>query len=483
MEIEKKKYWLLLYGLFIGIVFDIFFYGKTPGINYPVFMVIILIGTVFVFWKKYGELDNRAWLWTVPIMVLSVTFSLYSNRVLKIFNFIIILYLLIMLISLISKTNRSRWADLRFPGDFFRRLFAPLRYLHMPFITFFRMADKGSDNKRRVLPRIATGLLISIPVLAIIIWLLSSADMVFKDLFINISIPKIIKHFFVILAVTIYTISFYWSVLKDLKEYDKEKKYVYGPVKWKRFLDPVVIITILFLLNLVYAAFSVIQFTYLFGGKSFVLPSAYTFAEYARRGFFELIVVTVINFVIILLTVSFIRRENSKVHIANKVLLTLMVCFTFVMLVSAFYRMLVYEEAYGFTYLRIFVQAFMILLFFLFIINIVFIWYSKMPIIKGYFFAALVVYIVLNFANVDMIIARNNINRYFKTGQIDMEYLKGLSYEAVPEMARLTGDNDLKKDILAYYKDEKLELDEQDAWQSYNYSRIRASRIIEKYIK
>ncbi len=480
MEIEKKKYWILLYGLFIGVVFDIFFYNKTLGINYPIFILIILIGTVFAFWKKYGQLNNRAWLWAVPILILSITFFLYSNQILKIFNFIMILYLLIMHISLVSKTNRADWADLRFLGDFFRRLFVPLKYIHMPFITFFMMTDKGNKDKRMVFPRIAIGLLISIPVLAIIIWLLSSADMVFKDLFVNISIPKVIKHFFLVLAVTIYTICLYWSVLKA---FDGEKRSIYSPINWKRFLDPVVIITILFLLNLVYAVFSVIQFTYLFGGKSFVLPSAYTYAEYARRGFFELVVVTVINFAIILITVSFIRRENSKVYIANKVLLTLMVCFTFVMLISAFYRMLVYEQAYGFTYLRIFVQAFMIMLFFLFIINIVFIWYSKLPIIKTYFITALVVYTVLNFANVDMIIARNNVNRYFNTGQIDMEYLKGLSCEAVPEMVRLVEDDDLRKEVLVYFKDKKLELDEQDRWQSFNYYRARTSGIIERYIK
>jgi len=480
LEIEKKKYWILLYGLFIGVVFDIFFYNKTLGINYPVFILIILISTVFVFWKKYGQLNNRAWLWAVPIMILSVTFFLYSNQILKIFNFIIILYLLIIHISIGSKTNRADWADLRFLGDFFRRLFVPLKYIHIPFITIFGMADKSNRDKRMVFPRIAIGLLISIPILAIIIWLLSSADMIFKDLFINISISRVIKHFFLVLAVTIYVICFYWLVLKEL---DKEKKPAYGPINWKRFLDPVVIITILFLLNLVYAVFSVIQFTYLFGGKSFVLPSTYTYAEYARRGFFELVAVTVINFAIIFITVFFIRRENSKVYNANRVLLTFMVCFTFVMLLSAFYRMLVYEQAYGFTYLRIFVQAFMILLFFLFIINIVFIWYSKLPIIKGYFITALVVYTVLNFANVDMIIAGNNVNRYFNTGQIDMGYLKGLSYEAVPEMVRLVKDDDLRKEVLAYFKDKKLELDEQDRWQSFNYSRVRASRIIEKYIK
>jgi len=480
MEIENKKYRLLLYGLIIGTVFDIFFYNKILGISYPIFIMIILAVTAFVFWNRYDSLDNRAWLWALPIMFLSVTFSIYSNQVLNILNYIIIPYLVIMLIILVSRTNRTDWADLRFLGDFFKRVFVPFRYIHMPFITFFRMTDGKDKKKRRIFPRIAMGILISIPMLAIIILLLSSADIIFKDIFTSIPIADIIKHFFIVLAVTIYAVCFFWSIVRVQ---DEKKKPAYDPISWKRFLDPIVLITILFLLNVVYAVFSVIQFTYLFGGESFILPSSYTYAEYARRGFFELVVVAVINFVLILITVSFIRRENSKVHIANKILMSFTVCFTFVMLASAFYRMLVYEEAYGFTYLRIFVQAFMALLFFLFIINAVFIWYNRLPIIKAYFLTALAVYIALNFANVDAIIARNNIDRYQESGEIDMMYLKGLSYDAVPQMTRLVGDKELGGEVLEYFQEQKQKLEDQDHWQSLNYSRMRSAKTIEKYVK
>ena len=291
---------------------------------------------------------------------------------------------------------------------------------------------------------------------------------------------------------SIYATCFLWSILKS---YDEKKKPAYLRIRWKKFLDPIVLITIISLLNIVYTVFSVIQFTYLFRGESFVLPSSYTYAEYARRGFFELVAVSVINFIIILIAVSFIRKENRRVHLASKVLLSLLVGLTFILLISAFYRMLIYEQAYGFTYLRIFVQALMVLLFFLFIINIIYIWYMKMPIIKSYFIMTLMVYIILNFTNVDLIIARNNIDRYVETGQIDMEYLKGLSYDVIPEMQRLINidlksestsavrQQDIKDEVLLFFNDKKLELDNQEHWQSLNISRYRASRIVNKYIK
>jgi hypothetical protein len=447
---------------------------------------------ILIFLKNYNDLKKKAWILIAPVMLLSITFSIYSNQTLKILNLLIIPYLVIMLSATVSRLNRADWADLRFLADFFKRIFVPLSYIHKPFIAFFNMTGGKDGKKGKIVTKIALGLIISIPILALIIWLLSSADIIFKDVFLDIPISKILKHFFTILAVSVYAICFIWSILKS---YDEEKKQAYSKINWKKFLDPVVLITVISLLNIVYTVFSVIQFTYLFWGESFMLPSSYTYAEYARRGFFELVAVAVINFIIILIAVSFIRKENKKVHLASKILLSLLVGFTFVMLISAFYRMLIYEQAFGFTYLRIFVQAFMVLLFFLFIINIIYIWYTKLPIIKSYFVVALIVYIVLNFSNVDQIIARNNIDRYIETGQIDIEYLKGLSYDAIPEMQKLVDidlknenisgvkHQDIKDEIRVFFNDKKLELDSQKHWQSFNISRYRASRIINNILK
>ena len=98
----------------------------------------------------------------------------------------------------------------------------------------------------------------------------------------------------------------------------------------------------------------------------------------------------------------------------------------------------------------------------------------------------------MNFANVDIIIAKNNINRYFETGQIDMVYLKGLSYDATPEMQRLlisvksSSDSEEKQiagEILEYFKERKLDLENQKSWQSFNISKCKAEKIIDKYIE
>jgi hypothetical protein len=489
MELERKKYWILLYGLIIGISFDIFFYDKTLGISYPVFIVLTLLVFAVSFWGSLKKLNNAAWSFAVPVLLLAATFLIYSNQILKILNYMIIPFLIIMFGALVTGVNKSDWSDIRFIGDMVKRVFVPFGFIHKPFVTLFRInVREGREGRSRVLPKVLLGILISVPVLAIIIWLLSSADIVFKDLFTNIPISKIVKHFLVVVSIFVYAACFLWSLLKA---FDEREKSTYERIKWKLFFDPVILLTILVLINIVYAVFSVIQFAYLFGGSSFVLPSSYTYAEYARRGFFELVVVSIINFGILLFGIVFVKKENKKIFTAIRAFLTLLVVFTFVLLASAFYRMLVYEQAYGFTYLRVFVQTFMIMLFFLSIVNIIYIWYPKLPIIKSYFIISLAVYIIMNFANVDVIIAKNNINRYNETKQIDMVYLKGLSYDAVPEMQNLLasvkdssdkGERQIAEDIIEYFEDKKIELEDQKNWQSFNISRYKAEKIIDKYV-
>ena len=64
-----------------------------------------------------------------------------------------------------------------------------------------------------------------------------------------------------------------------------------------------------------------------------------------------------------------------------------------------------------------------------------------------------------------------------------MEYLKGLSYDTVPYMEKLVGDEDLAEEVLVYFRDKSNELEDQSHWQSLNLSRIKASRLLDKYVK
>ncbi|HUM71224.1 MAG TPA: DUF4173 domain-containing protein, partial [Chloroflexota bacterium] len=59
-------------------------------------------------------------------------------------------------------------------------------------------------------------------------------------------------------------------------------------------------ITLLVAVNLLFLVFVVIQFTYLFGGVAYLQVDNFSYAEYARRGFFELLLVVILSASLIL---------------------------------------------------------------------------------------------------------------------------------------------------------------------------------------
>ena len=66
-----------------------------------------------------------------------------------------------------------------------------------------------------------------------------------------------------------------------------------------------------------------------------------------------------------------------------------------------------------------------------------------------------------------------NIDRYFRSGKIDLDYLQELSYDAIPELTRLSVDSDGDMDaktVAVFLRDKQAELHSESPWQSYNFS-------------
>ncbi|WP_043627121.1 DUF4153 domain-containing protein [Nonomuraea candida] len=109
--------------------------------------------------------------------------------------------------------------------------------------------------------------------------------------------------------------------------------------------------------NLLFAAFVAVQITVLFGGDRLVLRTAgLTYAEYARQGFFQLVVVSVFVLGVVAVAAGLLRVERRE-RWALAVLLGLLCGLTMVVLVSALHRINLYTDAYGLSRLRLSVQA------------------------------------------------------------------------------------------------------------------------------
>jgi hypothetical protein len=186
----------------------------------------------------------------------------------------------------------------------------------------------------------------------------------------------------------------------------------------------------------------------------------------------------------VLLTLIYLIKESGRlIGRAVRLFESLLVVCTLVMLLSAFFRMALYEQAYGYTYLRLLTHAFMIFLFVLFILTFWKIWKKKVPLYKYYLVTAIAAYVAINYVNIDQLITKYNIERYQLTGKIDVSYLSTLSDDAVAGSVRLLHVKDLsvsgRMENMLYFRNQSLSAPE--PWQSFNLSHHRAKKILSGY--
>ena len=167
-------------------------------------------------------------------------------------------------------------------------------------------------------------------------------------------------------------------------------------------------------------------------------------------------------------------------NMAFRILNTVMICCTFVMLVSAHYRMSLYEEAYGYTFLRVMTHAFMVFLLVLFVITLARVWVERLPLLKPYIVTAVIAFVIVNYINVDTLIARKNIERYQHTKVIDMNYFRTLSNDIINDLKMLAEDTNPEVAAAAREQLEKRKerLAEPGPWQSFNLPDYKARKVL-----
>ena len=188
---------------------------------------------------------------------------------------------------------------------------------------------------------------------------------------------------------------------------------------------------------LLFWVFLAVQLSYLFGNLPSVAGSGMTFAEYARRGFGELSVVASFTAVIIILTERY-GKKDERLGLLRTITLSVIVA-VFLLLASAFHRVSLYEEAYGYTTSRLYAQAYMIVV----AISLVALVREELTglepsrlFLRAWMTAALT-FVVLLYWNHHAWIANRNIDLYAATGKLDTVYLtRDLSADAIPTIVR-----------------------------------------------
>ncbi len=479
-KIEKNDWIFFLLCLLTGILAEESFFKDQIGISFFVFIVFFY--AVF-FWRfrSFPFSHQRfGYLVLIAVWVLASGYYLYDTILFYLLNILVIPILVIFHLALITSPKNIQWNRLFFLLYTFLRLISGLRYsaVFTKHITA-RLVQKDSGNRSIIVKKVLLGCAISIPFLLIILNLLTSADAQFERLLMGIPDlvhfnPEYLIRFILILIITYCIFGYMQSLLHKFVPEQEQKASVPSIT-----LDGIITLTVLILLNLVYILFVAVQFKYFFSGT---LGGGYTYAEYARRGFFELLFVTLINLSVITAVILWVKSGVGYLKKAINFALTILVLASGVMLVSAFMRLAMYEEAYGFTFSRVLAHSFMIFLMVILAYTLVKIWLEKLSLFHFYFIAALFYFTGINIVNIDRFVVKENIDLYEETGKIDIHYLNQMSasgvlglielYEKHPDVPGLKSILKERKKDSAYLKS--------DTWQSHNITRNSAYEKLKK---
>lgn len=456
----------ILFIFFLSIIHSVLFFDKSSGLNVLLFIIPLLFLLVTILIKNKKVKNKKGLLFLIPIVLLSSSYFIYDNAFTKGMNIVVIpLLILLMYIFTLKPTNEIT----QILEDFIYLIFEPFncigKFYNLVGLKISNILKLSENSKKRI-----KALLIVIPIVIIVLALLSSADMIFGSAFSNIF--KVFKHIkidnifgriirIIIIFTYIGAVTNYLVFNFSNKKNKKTKK---------SNLDSYTIKLLLTVLNIIYIVFDFIQI------KSLMLhqvAKSINYAEYARSGFFQLMFISLINITIIL--VSKHAKEESKY---SKTMSIVMIILTLIIIVSSALRMHMYESAYGYTLLRLLVYTILFTETVLFIPTIVYILNSKVNILKYYLIITTVVYTALCLSPIDYIIANNNINRYYKTNKIDINYLQNYHSDNVPlliEFHDKTKNQFFKHSIEVYLKTDFYKT---NGFQEYNLSKNKAKTII-----
>ena len=458
----KRPFPILLAAFAAAVLLDLLFFEKAWGWHWAVAVNLYLIAAGVSARLEGKHLPVPS----LTLMVLtSLTALLTGFRTASATTTALVLVSGLGMLLLTASLLNGQWMQFRLReliGELFKLI--PSGVIGTPFLILegFQLSQTSKEqNPSKSKPGLAIlrGVLITIPLLLLFGLLLASADTIFSEMlgsafdWLKFDIfDNLIPHIFFILLLTWFGAAALWHALTK-----SENQLAIQPDKplFKPFLGMTETSIALISLNVLFALFLAVQFRYFFAGSANVSINGFTYAEYARRGFFELVAVALIASVLYFSLASFTKRGTQAKKRAFSVMAGLLLAQVGVMLISAFQRLRLYEQAYGFTSLRLAAHVFMVFVGLLLLALIL------MELTNSFRRLGLVLVLgVLAFAlvmvglNEDALIAQQNLERAVQGEKLDAAYLvHRLSNDAVPTLFRYMDDPDIDPEL-----QEKLQL-------------------------
>ena len=404
----------LAYALF----YVVCLYKNGSGITFPLFTAGTIVYFVLCMRKLDVKVKRYSIFYMICIELLGLSTCLTDSWVIIFLNKCGIFFLIIVFL-LHNFYENKHWNFLDHIKAYFLATIVPIIFIGKPFLHFsaYRKNKITNDDTKKngKILYVILGIVISLPLVAVVLLLLVSADAVFKNVF-----AKMFEDidFFTftgdsILSSILFVVVFFfvYMLLSFLSNFN-----VNGTKKERVGGEPIIAITVSAILSVIYVLFCGIQVVYLFIGSraNFTLPNGMTYAQYAREGFFQLLFVCIINLILVLAGI-YLFRENKIL----KVFLCIITSCTYIMIASSAMRMLLYIQYKYLTFLRVFVLWALLVIALVMAGVMITIFKKDFNFFKYSTIIVTCLYLVLSFARVDYIVAKINIDNMEKETQYD----------------------------------------------------------------
>ena len=439
MQGKSGRIWIV--ALILGWVFDFLFWKHAPGVNFAIFVLFCLAGGFYVMRMDGIKPAYSSLLLVIPILFFTVS-TFVRQDMLSLF--LAVISTLFLMILLVTTYTGGRWISFGLADYIVSTLRLGVGAISKPFLQWLsdrkgNAIDPGTKSKKnRILP-VLRGILIAIPIIVIFAALLSSADLVFAqrlDSFVSIfRLEKLPEYIFRIIYILVAAYLLVGVFLYAAYNSQNEKLISDENSTVPKFLGMIESSIILGSVSVLFILFVTIQFQYFFGGQANIHLDGFTYAEYARKGFGELVVVAFFSLLLFLGLSGITQRESPRQKNIFSALGIMVVILVGIILVSAFQRLGLYESAYGFSQSRTYAHVFMIWLGVL-LLSVVILELLH----KEKRFAPAVLLAVIGFSaslsilNVDGFIVNQNVNRVVTGEKLDIPYLASLTTDGIPTL-------------------------------------------------
>jgi len=491
---KKHPIRLLIVVVLLGWAFDFLFWGKSIGINFAIFTLACLLACFLLLLSNgLKPALQSLWLFAPCVFFAIITFVRREPLTLALaYTFTL------FAMGLLAVTYRGgRWVQYGLSDYFnkFLQLSTGIFYRPILFLSQLRKERSELGETRMRLPvwPIVRGLLIALPVVVCFGSLLASADLVFNQKILDFiglfDADRIIETIFRIINILFWAyllagVYLYTAVLsQDEKLLGEDKPLV------KPFLGFTEAAIVLGSVAVLFLSFVIVQFRYFFGGKVNIGIEGFTYSQYARSGFNELVTVAFFSLILTLGLSTITRRENPVHRRAFSGLSVAILALVLVILTSAYQRLSLAIDWHGFSRLRLYPRVFLIWVGILFVAVVVLeIFRRERHFALAAVLASLGFAVSLSLVNVDAAIVRQNVLRATQGRHFNASYLASLSSDEVPALVEEFMDASLPTPthegvgaaLLCYLHSASNSNQSTRDWRSWDYSLWAASRELEQ---